>query len=266
MTDNLVYATETLRTSVGSLKKKVSNLKICLEALDAELEKIEIKFDKLLVQSDIYKSRVEREANRQVRKLEMEVITLNKLLEGQKTEIQPDLNESELMIASTIAIFESILRHMCVSSDDVKLMCHAILFPLVYEKLVFEDESLYLKEVPASALVVVKRGKQYISSIRSEFNTHITDPETWAACIQSMSDWWRNDALPLLYGSRHEAWDIEPSLDLKEISLWAEEPAERPIQFSNVYDAFELYKRHKENVFDSSGVRAFDLKLFSYSE
>ena len=266
MTDNLLYSTESLRSSVTALKKKLSNLRISFEALDSEISKIESKFDKLLVQSEIYKSKVEREANRRIRKLELEIEAITKEYESNPKKPLISVNESELSIASTVAVFESILRHMCVSSEDFKLMSYSILFPSVYERLIQEDETLYLKEVPVSASIVVKRGKQFISSLRSEFETHVTDPQVWGECIGHVSQWWINDALPLLYGQRHEDWETEVPLDLREILMWKEEPSERPINFPSVFDTFEIYKLHKDQVFESSGVRAFDLQLFSFRE
>lgn len=264
MADNLLYATESIRSSVTSLKKKLSNIKISIELLDSELGKVEAKFDKLLIQSDIYKTRIERESNRQVRKLEVELERLRKLVNTGVTVSSPDISESEIKIASTVAIFESILRNMCDGAEDFKLMCYSFIFPAVYERIIREDESLYLKKVPSSAELVIRRGRQYISHIRSVCETHVTDPEAWDLCIGDVTDWLRNDSLPLLYGYRHEEWDSDVPLALPEIMMWKEEPAERPIHFSDVFDVFELYREHKEAVFESSGVRAFDLKLFNF--
>jgi hypothetical protein len=39
--DNLVYATNSMRSSVSSLKKKLSNIRVQVELFDSEIEKIE---------------------------------------------------------------------------------------------------------------------------------------------------------------------------------------------------------------------------------
>lgn len=264
MMDNLVYATESIRTSVTATKRKLSNIRIAIEQLGTELDKIEVKFDRMLVQSEIYKSRVEREAGRQVRKLELELDRMKKQVSSFSPQYLPDIPTSELKIASTVAVLESVLRHMCGGAEDFKLLSYSILFPAVYERIIQEDESLYLEHMPNSSEAVISRGKKYISHIRSLCDTHVTDPEAWDLCHEEVSNWWKNDALPLLYGQRHEEWDADLPLELIEMLVWKEDPAERPLHFSAVFDVFELYKKHKDEVFETSGVRAFDLKMFNF--
>lgn len=266
MPDNLTFATETMRTTVTNLKKKVSNIQITVEQFRAELDKMESKFDKLLVQAEIYRSRVEREAKRDVRKLELELEKARKQTSASSFAELPDIPESEFKIASTVAVFECILRHMCEGADDFKLMCHSIIFPSIYERIIQEEKELYLETVPKSADIVINRGKQFLYHLRGEFETHLTEPSAWESCIEAVTEWWKNDAFPLLYGERYYEWDTDMGLPLIEILQWKEEPADRPLQFPSVFDVFELYKKHKDEVFEKSGVRAFDLKMFRYSE
>jgi uncharacterized protein CbrC (UPF0167 family) len=268
MQDNVVFATDSLRTSVAALKKKLSNLRISIEQFDCEIERIETKFDKLLTQTDIYKAKVEREANREVRRLDTEITRLRKELSEYETEKQtvaPPINTLELKVASTMAIFECILRHMCGHSDDFRLMSYAFLFPAVYERVVKADDLAYLKErVPESAPIVIERGKEYIEFLREVCETHVTDPAAWNKYIEEVTDWWRNDALPLLYGERDEIWDEDVPLSLTEMLSWKEDPAARPLNFSAVFDAFEIYKSNKEVVYKTSGVQDLEMKMFSF--
>lgn len=268
MQDNVLFATDSLRTSVSSLKKKLSNLRISVEQFDAEIEKIESKFDKLLTQTEIYKAKVEREANREARRLEIELSKLRKELQDLQIEKQvanPASSSVELKIASTIGIFESILRNMCKHSDDFRLMSYAFLFPAIYERVVKVEDPAYLRErVPDAASIVIQRGKEYIQYIRAVCETHVTDPVAWDKHIAEVTNWWRNDALPLLYGEQDEIWEEDVPLSLTEMISWKEDPASRPLNFSSVFDALEIYRNNKEQVYKSSGIQELDMRMYSF--
>lgn len=257
MMDNLVGATSTMRTSVSALKKKLSNIRIQVEAFDSELEKIDTKFDNLLTQAEIYKSKLEREMGREVRRLERELALLRK--NAKIPAAAPTASETELKVASTIAIFNSILRLMCGHDDDFQLASEAFLFPTIYERVVAGyDDAYFLTEVPASASLLIARGREYVDWIRKEYDTHLTYPDTWKDAIEYIREWWANDALPLLYGARDEQWDIDMPLSLPEILSWRDNPADRPLNFSPIFDAFEVYRKHKDTVYETSGLREFE--------
>jgi len=262
--DNIFYATNSMRSSVLSLKKKLSNLKIQVEQFDAEIQKIEGKFDNILTQAEIYKSKVEREMSREVRRLEKE---LSSAAVNIKSSEESKINTVDLKIASSVAIFETILRHMCKNADDFRLASQAFLFPSVYERLMAgEEEAYYLEEIPDSAHLVVSKGQEHIAWLRSEYDTHLTNPETWAASIDSVAEWWRNDALPLLYGSKDEQWEIDVPLTLREMLVWRDSPAERPITYSAIFDAYEVYKANKDIIYESTGLREFEFKYFTFNQ
>lgn len=262
--DNIVFATDSMRSSVSSLKKKLSNLKISIEQFDAELEKIDTKFDKLLTQTEIYKAKLEREMGREVRRLEQELAKLRKQVPGSS----PDSTASsqELQIASTIAVFESILRYICDGAEDFRLISYAFLFPAVVERVVRgDDEAYFIDEIPTSAELIIQRGRQYVAWTREQCDTHLTDPESWDKFCDEIATWWRNDALPLIYGSRDEQWDIEVPLTLAEMLMWRDDPAERPIHFSPIFDAYEIYRNNKDAIYQKSGLRDFELRMFTFS-
>jgi len=260
--DNLQYAINLARNIVPSVRKKVSNLRTQLDSLSADLDKLDIKLENIVNQSDVYRARVEREMTREVRRLEKELALLRKT--GAKPESE-ETSESTLKIASTIGIFDTILRHMCSDSPDFRLASEAFLFPAVYERVMAGDEDAYfLDEIPQSALLVMTRGQEHIAWIREEYDTHITDPATWEDATDYIAEWWRNDALPLLYGSRDDQWDIDIPLSLPEMLLWRESPADRALNFPRVFDAYEIYRKHKDEVYGSTGLREFELKLFTF--
>jgi hypothetical protein len=126
------------------------------------------------------------------------------------------------------------------------------------------EDAYFLEEIPPAATLVISRGKEYIAWIREEYDTHISDPETWPNAIDHVVEWWRNDALPMMYGARDEQWDIDVPLTLQEILLWKESPADRPLNFSKIFDSYEIYRKHKDETYGTSGLREFELKLFSF--
>lgn len=263
--DNLVHATNSMRSSVSSLKKKLSNLRVQVEYFDAEIEKIEGKFEKVLTQAEIYKSKLEREMGREVRRLERELALLRKGATG----LVPaaEATDNEIKIASSVAILDSILRLISDGADDFKVMSEAFLFPAVIERILSASEEAYfLEEVPASAETVIERGRQYVDWVRQEYDTHLTDPEAWDSAIDAVTDWWRNDALPLLYGSRDEQWDIDIPLTLTEMLTWRDVPSERPITYSAIFDAYEIYRKNKDIVYEKTGLRQFELKHFTFQQ
>ena len=263
--DNLVFATNSMRSSVSSLKKKLSNLKIQVEMFDAEIEKIETKFDKLITESEIYKAKLGREMTREVRRLELELTRLRKASTVSGQEGKPVLTTEELNIAKTICILEAVLRAVCEGADDFRLITQAFLFPAVFERIVEgSEEAYFLEEVPASASLVVQRGKEYVKWLRETHDTHLTDLDTWGQASGLVCDWWRNDALPLLYGSRDEQWDLDVPLTLQEMLIWRDSPADRPLHFSSAFDAYDIYRRNKDEVYEVTGTRDFELKTFSF--
>lgn len=258
MQDNLVVATNSMRSSVTGLKKKLSALRVQVEAFDVELEKISAKFDNLTTQADIYKSKLERELGREVRRLERELALLRK--SGLTGELPVAASETELKVASTVSIINSILRLICGDEDDFQLASEAFLFPSVIERLMTgADEAYFLTEVPASASLLVARGKEYVKWVRSEYSTHLTYPDAWKDAIEYIREWWANDALPMLYGARDEQWDIDMPLSLAEMMSWRDCPADRPLNFAPIFDAYEIYRKHKDTVYETTGLRKFEL-------
>lgn len=260
--DNLLTATNSMRSSVATLKKKLSNLKIQIELFDAEIDKVENKLENILVQADIYKCRIEREAKREVRRLARELKTMPPLYQEN---VSNATNEIDLKVATSIGIFETILRHMCGTADDFMAASHAFLFPAVYERIMDgSDENYYLPKVPVAAEIVISRGKEHIEWLRQEYETHLTDPETWKDAIDYIVEWWRNDALPLIYGAHDEQWDDDQPFSQQEMVLWRQSATERALHFPKIFDAYEIYRRFKYDIYETSGLHAFEIRYFSY--
>jgi hypothetical protein len=263
MLDNLLTATSTTRTSLTNLKKKLSKLRIQVEEFGADLEKIDTKFENVLSQAEIYKAKLDREMGREVRRLEKELALLR--AGTSKLTAMGPIADTDRKVATTIGIFDTILRHMCERAEDFRLASEAFLFPVVYERVMEgSEEAYYLEEIPVVAPLIIQRGREYIEWTRTQYDTHITDPDTWVEAIDYITEWWRNDALPMIYGARDEQWDIDMPLSLPEILLWRESPGDRPLNFPKIFDAYEIYRKHKDEIYEISGLRDFELKLFTF--
>ena len=260
MNGNLSLATQSIKTTVGGLKKKLSNLKVQIETFDAELEKIDIKFDNLVTQSEIYKAKLEREMGREVKRLERELDLLRKQIAKGTFTLEPSTNE--LKVASTIAILDSLLRHISRDADDFRIASESFLFPSVFERILTHPDYL-IEEIPSCMDTVIQRGREYVEWVRKEYYTHLTNPTTWEDAIPYLAEWWRNDALPMIYGARDEQWDLDEPLTLPEMMVWRDNPAERPLQFPSIFDAFEIYERNKDAIMVSSGLSEFEKKRFT---
>jgi archaellum component FlaC len=266
MYDNLNTITNRLRSSVTTVKKKVNRLKTGIDELNLELEALDTKLEKVFSESEIYKARLEREMGREVRRLERELENLRKQVVTVQP-VQSQTSEEALSIASTISVLECVLKQICNGSEDFRLASYSFLFPAVIERVVKgQDEAYFLEELPSCVSLIINRGRSYVEWLRSECNTHLTDSEAWEVFAPKVTDWWRNDALPLLYGCRDEQWDIDMPYTLVEMMNWRDNPADRPVDFSPVFDAYEIYRTHKNEVYESSGVKNFNLKTFSYGD
>ncbi len=261
--DYILSTTNSTKTSLTNLKKKLSNIRTSVDSFDVELSKLENKLENINTQAEIYKAKVEREMGREVRRLERELALLRKEAPGV---VKPEASETDIHVSTTIGIFDTILRHMCKDAEDFRLASEAFLFPAVYERVMEgKQEAYYLDEIPPSASLVISRGRQHIAWVREEYDTHVTDPDTWKEAIDCIVDWWRNDALPMIYGSRDEQWDIDLPLTLTEILLWRDSPGDRPLNFPRIFDAYEIYRKHKDEIYGTTGLREFELKLFTFN-
>lgn len=263
MNDNLLLATNRFRKSVIGLKQKVGQIQNHLAQLESEIEKISLNVDDFSNQADIYRQRVERESRKEIRALMKQISELQSSRPTKKEE--PIVSRDTIRVATTIGVFEAILRLICgLKADDFHLMSCSFLFPAVYERVVkVDDDDYLLDEVPESARVVVERGRGYLEWLREECQTYLTNPEAWETYSPYICEWWRNDALPLLYGSRDDQWETDEPLSLVEMLSWKQNPEDRPILFPSVWDAREIYTSNKDLVYQSSGIQSFELKLFT---
>lgn len=225
-----------------------------LNKLRADFQGVAARFDKLEMAANIFSERSDRADVRRIAQLEKEVQRLNDAL---AKGFQEPSKPSEVMLnkARTIAIFDTILNAISLWSQsgniasDVELACQSILFPAIYERVMRGDDPAYLlDDIPFSAYAVVTRGREFVQWIRSECETHITDPAAWDKYAKTVQDWWRNDGLPLLYGEADPAWETDRAYSLADMEVWRNNPSDRMLEFPLIYDAMDLVQKSRSEV------------------
>lgn len=181
--------------------------------------------------------------------------------------LQPNLvkeNPHDASKAKTLAIFDSILFAIESWSTDGQvasdcILCfQATLFPLVYMPIMRGNSDYYLEEVPASALEVVKRGREFVKHIRSIEAKSLMDPEVWDAVEPMLREWLINDGLPLIYGAKDEDWSEVPHFTQSMMLQWRDQPASRALDFPLIWDGMELVKAHSDAIRENSGLPEFN--------
>ena len=220
-----------------------------------------VNLDKIRGAAEAYKIALEREAKREVRGLNARI----KELES-KAPIQSSVVASKTDIdrAATLAFFDSLIfaignwSNDGQSAPDCELACQSVLFPAVYEQVMSQNEDYYITKVPAVALEIVRRGREFIKHIRSSCDASLVSENAWNEFAPILQEWWINDALPLLYGARDPAWEEVQLLTLAEITEWRDMPASRALHFPLIFDGMELVKKHGDEIREFTGLPEFN--------
>ncbi len=232
------------------------------QKLEEHMNKMSMAADKVGQGLDAYKAKVDRAALSENRKLKKRIEELEAQLEQvSSAATKKAIATVAVKKARTIAIFDSILFNISNwskqgdTAPDFELISQAVLFPSVYERVMSGNEDAYiLDEVPASALEVVRRGRQYIKAFRKECELSLVEPATWDTYLPLVQQWWVNDGLPLIYGARDEAWEEDSPYALAEMIAWRDFPANRALSFPLVFDAMENIERYRDDVREGSGI------------
>ena len=145
-------------------------------------------------------------------------------------------------------------------ASDFRLISQSLIFKIVYEPIMQGENDYYLEQIPVAALEIVRRGREYISSIRETHPAAMTDPKVWEQVQEAIHEWWINDALPLLYGARDDSWiDVEP-YNLDEMLAWRDQPASRALDFALIWDGSELVNKYGDQIRETTGIGEFQKK------
>ena len=233
---------------IKQLRKTISSLELLKEQINQAV--------------DNYKVATERELKVPLRQMEKELEEAREAA-AQGTPLVID-NKEGLDKAKTIAIFDSILFAISnwsldgQTAPDVELACQSVLFPVVYERLMKGSTDYVIPTVPASALEVVRRGREQVKYLRSVSEIGLVSPDTWNEHAPMIQQWWIRDALPLLYGARDDSWENDNPLSLTEVLEWRDQPASRALHFPLIFDGMELVDRFGEEIREFTGLPEFN--------
>ena len=113
----------------------------------------------------------------------------------------------------------------------------------------------------SSAYVVVQRGREFVKWIRSECDTAITSEETWNKYAPEVVNWWKNDALPLIYGEADDNWQMDVPYTLDQMLVWKNNPADRILEFPEVFDAMDLLRKTRSEIIPGTQIPAFNSQI-----
>lgn len=176
------------------------------------------------------------------------------------------IEDYKIRQACSLAVFDSLLFAMeewavdDVPASDFRLVSQSLIFKIVYEPIMRGEEDYYIEKVPVAALEIVKRGREYISSIRKQYTSAMTDPSVWQDVSEVVHEWWLNDALPLLYGARDDDWSVIVPYSLEEMLAWRDQPAARALDFPLVWDGTELVAKYGDQIRENTGIGEFQNK------
>ena len=268
------YHLESVLSNVTSLMGELVTLR---DKHTEELSKVEKKYSAILKATDKMRlaeknvlRQKERNLSREMRKLEAENTALKaELAQYKHTASGAEVDKIPVAKARTLAIYDSIIFAISnwstdgQTAPDIELACQAVLFPCIYQKVMEGVEDYFFDEVPASALLVVQRGREYVRHLRSENDRFITDPDQWDEASALIRDWWINDGLPILYGARDDDWETVSPKSLDEMIVWRDQPASRALDFPLIWDGMELVKQHSDAIRESSGLASFNKQQLS---
>ena len=248
----------------NQINKFEAEIQVKIKKLEEAANKLDEAQERILLGVALYKKQCERSSNTQLRQAERKIKELEKQL--QQGGVQ-SMNDTDIMAVArgrTLSIFDSILFNISNwstagdAAPDFELISQSILFPAVYERVMNGNEDYILDSMPASALEVIRRGREWVKHLRQTCERALIDPAIWAQHQQAIVQWWLDDALPLIYDVRGDDWDdIEP-FSQQEMIAWRDFPANRALSFPLIFDGMETVTKLSGEIRETSGIPELD--------
>lgn len=249
-----------------ALRKEISHLTKLEEEVAKQRKKIDDVYryvDLLEAEIPLAFARENKRKDATIKRLERELKSAERKAAKVSIEQPAGPHPADLSRAKTIAIFGGILFAIenwsaCgQTAADFTIVCQSLLFPIVYEKVMSGDEDYYIETVPASALEVVRRGREFVRHLREESDISLVTDESWNEACNVVHEWLVNDALPLLYGARDDAWEDEVPYSLAQMQQWRDLPQSRLLDFPKIQDGMDLVKLHGDIIRNDTGLPTF---------
>jgi len=231
------------------------------DALTSFLEKVEGKVEVMVNHRTRELNRDLRAAKKLILKQEQEIEKLRADL-GKRSKAETDSSQVALARAKTFAILDSILFAIenWATDDspapDFTLASQATLFPIFFSEVSNGDENYYITEVPTAASEVVRRGREFVQSLRLE-GISVMDETGWPVLQPLIHDWWTRDGMPLLYGASSVEWQVSEPFSREQMLRWKNLEAARALEFPLIFDGFELVKKYGDEIREDTGLPEF---------
>jgi len=239
-----------------------------IRAAERKVEVAQSELDQLLTTKEKvekFTKNVEEFVGNQV---EEKVAELDRLINDRNGTTQKiEAGQVALCRAKTFAIIDTILFTIenWASDDspapDITLASQATIFPVFLQAAGQGDENYYLTEVPASAALVVERGREFVRKFREEEHISVLDPTGWAVLQPVLHKWWTRDAMPLLYGAGYEGWEFEEPYTLEQMMTWRDREMSRALDFPVIFDGYELVRKYGDEIREETGLPAFSRQM-----
>lgn len=262
MNDNLISSVDGFRTSILNLKKKSTAVRISMEQFNMEIEKLELKLDKFISETEVFKERVRKDYNRELRRKDDELAALRKHVQrqGNATLVSANLygepkEEDSLKIAKTVLILNTFISSISGTNDNFKMLSQAVVYRCIYYNLMENLERYKILTVPEDVHEIVELGKESAKNLEDKFPYHINSDVTWAQEMAIVEGLWKNDLLPAIYQYRETDFPEDP-LSYADMLSWVNNPSHRVEKFPEIEDAHRYFNHHLMDVSDL--VEAFD--------
>lgn len=249
----------------NQIKGLETDFQVKVRKLEEALGKLDEVQDRILLATSAYKKQVERAASADLRRAQRRIKELEKQLETKGLDqVRNDTDIAAVAKGRTLAIFDSILFNISNwstagdTAPDFELASQAILFPAVYEHVMTGTDEYLLDQVPTGALEVIRRGRQWVKHLRETCERSLADPEVWQQYQTTITNWWLNDALPIIYEERNPDWDDIDPFSQQEMIAWRDFPANRALSFPLIFDGMELVRNYRDEIRETSGIPELD--------
>lgn len=264
MNDNLISAADGFRTSILNLKKKSTAVRISMEQFNMEIERLELKLNKFISETEIFKERVKKEYNRELKKKEDELAVLRRHIRRHShsdsmfisaDHFEEPEEDDSLKIAKTVMILNTFISSISGINDDFKMLSQAVIYKCVYCNLMGDLEKYRIANVPDDVHEIVELGKVSAKALEEKFPYHVNSEEMWAEEMEIVEGAWKNDLLPAIYQYKEIQFPETP-LSYTEMMSWINNPSHRMEKFPEIEDAYRYFNHHLMEVNDL--VDAFD--------
>ena len=199
-----------------------------------DLENCVLAFDHFLAS---YKDYCRREANKENRQLKREIEELKR-----QVSLKEDIDHQGVEIGCTWAVFDFMFRHISGPNVGIRRALDSAIFPGVLAPLLTDSEPHIVAELPKDYILGITDGREMVEMVMGEAEGSLTREDMWEEYATLVQEWVQFSLLPKVFGFQLDEPEVASFGDMH---LWYEDEANRDTFFPEIFDVYELYRRHK---------------------